>query len=146
MSISNFLENALIDHILRGRAYTAPTQVYVSLHSADPTDTGANELTTANGYGTRPGGGATLYSAWKGTNNEVTNVASAGTGGQSANQNVITFPTCTGSAWVQATHFGLWDAATAGNFLGGGALTTPKTVQVGDTASFAANQLTFTLD
>jgi hypothetical protein len=146
MSMSNFLENELIDHLFRGRSYTAPTQIFVSLHSADPTDTGGSELASSNGYGTRPGGGTTLYSAWKGTNSEVTNIDSAGTGGQTANQNVITFPTCTTSAWVAATHFGLNDAATAGNLLASAALTTPKTVQVGDTASFAANALTITLD
>ena len=29
--LSNFLENSLLDHVLRGTSYTSPTTVYVGL-------------------------------------------------------------------------------------------------------------------
>jgi hypothetical protein len=35
---SNFLENALINAVLRNTTYTSPATVYVSLYLTDPTD------------------------------------------------------------------------------------------------------------
>ena len=41
-ALSNYLENAWVNHVLRNTAYTTPgTSIYVSLHSADPTDAGS---------------------------------------------------------------------------------------------------------
>ena len=34
MSLSNYLENKILDHVFRNTSYTSPTTVYVSLHSA----------------------------------------------------------------------------------------------------------------
>jgi hypothetical protein len=36
--LSNFLENSLLDHVLRGTSYTSPTTVYVGLYTSDPGD------------------------------------------------------------------------------------------------------------
>lgn len=44
------------------------------------------------------------------------------------------------------THFALYDAASSGNYLGGGALSVAKPVLNGDTASFPASSLTISLD
>ena len=57
---------------------------------------------------------------------------------------MIAFPQATAD-WTQATHFGLWDAASAGNFLGGAALDTAKTVLSGDTAEFASQAITVSM-
>jgi hypothetical protein len=62
-----------------------------------------------------------------------------------SNTAIITFPTATGS-WGTITHFGLWDAVTAGNNRGSGALTTAKAVNNGDTARFAIGALTITVN
>jgi hypothetical protein len=126
MSASNYLENELLDHAFGGGDYARPASVYVSLHSADPGDTGASELS---------GGG---YARAAVTNNS-TNFPAA-SGGEKANANPIEFPEATAD-WPQATHFGVWDASTGGNFLVGGPLDEAKTVQEGDTASFAADAL-----
>ena len=142
MSASDYLENKLVDHLFRGMAFTAPTHLWVSLHSADPGDTGASELTGGN-YG-RVDAGASAYNIWKSTQNTALNEASSGTNGQTSNVNALTFPTANAD-WTTATHFGLWDSQTTGNFIGGGALSAPKTVQNGDTASFAAGALTVTV-
>jgi hypothetical protein len=42
MSMSNYLEDKVIDHMLRNQAFTPPTTVYASLHTSDPGETGAN--------------------------------------------------------------------------------------------------------
>ena len=109
-----------LDHILGGGDYTRPATVYVSLHSADPGETGASEL-SGNGY------------ARVAVTNNGTNWPAA-SGGVKSNGAAVTFPTATGSDWAAATHFGIWDASSAGNPLFLGALAASKTVQVGDTA------------
>lgn len=118
--------------VFRGVTYPAvPANFYVSLHSADPGATGASEL-SGNGYArvaVSPATGSWSAPATNGSSREITNAGA------------ITFPTATGSDWTTATYFGIWDASTTGNFVRGAALTASKTVQVGDTASFAAGAL-----
>ena len=100
---------------------------YVSLHTADPTDTGASEI-SGNAYARQ---GPVVF-ANAGANPTV-----------ASNSAIVTFPAATG-AWGTVTHFGVWSAVAAGTFRGSGAVTTPKAVNTGDTARFAANALTIT--
>lgn len=132
MSFSDFLENELLDHIFGAAAYTAPGTVHVSLHTADPTDAGS---------GAEVSGGAYARVA---VTNDATNWPAA-SGGAKANGTAIEFATATAS-WGTVTHFGIWDASTAGNLLAHGALGTSKAVGDGDTASFAVGELDITLD
>jgi hypothetical protein len=129
MSKSDFLENKLLDHMLGKTAYTMPT-VYVGLYTAAPTDAGG---------GTEVSGGAYARVA---TTGATWNAASAGS---SSNAAAVTFPTASAS-WGTVTHFGLFDAASAGNMLRWGALTTSKTVGNGDTPSFGIGTLVLTED
>jgi hypothetical protein len=70
--------------------------------------------------------------------------AASPTDGITANVADITFPAPT-TGWGTITHFGLWDAATGGNLLIHGALTTPRTVSGGDSAPvFSAGGLAVT--
>lgn len=132
MSLSNYLELELLDHVWGGAAYSAPATLYVSAHSADPGETGANELASTGSY------------ARVAVTNNLTNWPAASNGSKS-NGAAITFPTPTGG-WVAITHFGVWDAATSGNFLGGGALDTPTAaISSGDTVQFAIGALTVSL-
>ena len=103
---------------------------YVSLHSADPGLTGASELS---------GSGYARVAVTANTSN-WTAPATNGPVRQITNNAVFTFPTASG-AWTTATHFGLWDASTTGNFYRGAALTASKTVASGDTASFSIGDL-----
>lgn len=120
MSLSNYAENAALDFLFSGTKY-------VSLHSADGGETGASELAVANGYARQ----STTFDA--------------AAGGATANAAPATF-TNTGVAWSAATHFGVWSASSGGNFLGGGALATPKTLGAGDTGTIATGDLDITLD
>lgn len=131
---SNYLENEILDHILGGADYTRPATVYISLHTADPGETGASEA-TGSGY------------ARKDVTNNATNFPAAASGAK-ANGTAITFAAATGnwSSSANMTHFGIWDASSAGNFLGGGALSVAKPVLNGDTPSFAVGDLDITLD
>lgn len=127
MSLSDYLENKILEHVFKNTSYTSPTTVYASLHSADPGETGADELAVADGYARQSCAFA------------------AASSGSIANSGTVTF-TNTGSAWSAATHFAIWDASSSGNCLGVGALAASKTVGAADTASFAAGALVVTLD
>lgn len=144
MSLSNYLENELIDHLFRARSFTAPAAIWISLHTADPGETGANEMPSTNGYARvqyNPSG-----TNWKGTGGETTAVDSAGTGGQTKNAVAINFAQVNTGDWSQATHFGLWSLQTGGNFFIGGALGTPITFVVGDVPTIPIDGLVVTLD
>jgi len=128
MSASNYLEAAILDHIFDEAAYTAPTW-YVALFTADPEETGASgEVSTVGTDYTRIALGATTR-----TDDSVVNDAAVEFAAAAA-------------AWGTITHFGLFDADTAGNFLAGGALASSKVVGTGDTVKFTAGTLEVTLD
>ncbi len=48
--MSNYLENALINEVLRATGYTAPTTVYVALFTSDPTDAGSGTECSGTSY------------------------------------------------------------------------------------------------
>ena len=49
-AFSNFLENKILLHVLANTSYTSPSTVYLGLHTADPTETGAVGELSGNGY------------------------------------------------------------------------------------------------
>jgi hypothetical protein len=127
--ISDYLEAKILNHVLRNTAYTSPgTSVYVSLHTANPTDVGNGAEVSGGSYA------RVQVTAWNAPSSRAT-----------ANTNGITFPTATGS-WGTVTHVGIWDAASAGNLLFYGALNVSKTVTSGVTFSIAAGDLDIALD
>ncbi len=124
--MSNYLENALINGTLRATTFTAPAAVYVSLHTADPTDAGS---------GTEVSGGS--YARQSAT-------FAAPSGGASATSADINFPQATGN-WGTIGWIGIWDASTTGNLLYHTALDTSKTIDTGDIFKIASGSLTVTL-
>lgn len=143
VSMSDYLENKLVDHVFRATAYTAPVTQYVGLSTAACTDAGFGTEVTGGSYARVAITAATT--AWKGTHGTVTG-ASSGTSGTISNAAAVTFPAPT-AAWGVVTHFFIADAATAGNLMVCQALTTSKTINNGDAApSFAIDAMTFQAD
>lgn len=124
--MSNYLENALINATLRATTFTSPATVYVSLHTADPTDAGT---------GTEVSGGS--YARQSATFASPSN-------GASATNADITFPQATGN-WGTVTHIGIWDASTSGNLYYHTALDASKAIDTGDIFKIASGSLTVTL-
>ena len=124
---SNYLENAVIDAVLRATSYTSPTTVYVGLFTTDPTDAGS---------GTEVSGGSYARTA-------VT--FSAPSNGVTSNSADVEFPQATAS-WGSVTHIGIYDAASSGNLLFHTVLDTTKTIESGDIFKIASGNLTVTLD
>lgn len=142
-AMSNYLENNLIDYVLRGQAFTAPTNVYVGLLTAAPSDTGGGTEVSGNNYARVAV--ASSMANWAGTQSAGSTTASSGTGGTTSNNAAISFQTPSGT-WGTVTHVGVYDASTSGNLLFYAALTVSKTINSGDTVEFAAGALTFQID
>jgi hypothetical protein len=124
--MSNYLENALINVTLRNTSYTSPAAVYISLHTADPTDAGS---------GTEVSGGS--YARQSATFGAPSNGVSTTTAD-------ISFPQASGS-WGTIGWIGIWDASTSGNMLYHTALDVSKAIDTGDIFKIAAGSLTVTL-
>ena len=101
---------------------------FVSLHTADPGNTGANEVS----------GGAYARQAMTFANTGSNPTVAANTG-------VVQYPTATAS-WGTVTHFGIWSAVTGGTFLGYNTVTTPKAIGIDDIARWDIGKLTVTTD
>ena len=143
-AISDYLENKIIDWLLRGQTFTPPTTVYVGLLTAAPSDAGGGTEVSGGSYARVAV--ASSLSNWAGSQSAGSTAASTGTGGTTSNNAAVTFPAPTAN-WGVVTHFGVYDASAAGNLLFYAALTTPKTINNGDAApSFAAGALTFQID
>ena len=151
---SDFLENKFIDWLLRGQAIgitgasagagTGPTNTYIALLTAAPSDSGGGTEVSGGSYARVTY--ASSLANWAGTQSAGSTSASSGTGGQTSNNNAITFPAPTAN-WGVVTHLGIYDASSGGNLLYWVALTASKTINNGDAApSFAAGALTITED
>lgn len=130
--MSDYLEVQLRAHIFRTASFTKPVALYISLHTADPTD-------AANGAEANYGG----YTRVQRDPLDANWTAVSATDGNTDNAAAITFPLCaSGSNTV--THFGIWDASSAGNMLTFGVLTVSQVVAAGVTPSFAIGALDIT--
>ena len=136
MSWSDTLENAILDHVLGGAAYTQVDTVWFSLSTAVTSDNAnGNAEPVGNGY------------ARVGHENAVALFAAAAAGVKQ-NALAITFPEASGS-WGTVLHFSIWaneTSETAANLIAAGSLAVSKAVGAGDTPRFPINSLSITQD
>lgn len=125
--LSDFLENKLLDHVLRGTSYSSPTTVFVGLYTSDPGDDNSGTECTGASYA-----------------RQQLSVTTATAGIVTSSADVI-FPQATDS-WGTISHIGLLDAVTSGNLLMHTPLTTSKTIDTGDIFKIASGSLTAELD
>jgi hypothetical protein len=131
---SDFLEAKLLDHVLTGTAYTQPSTRYLALFTAVTgleTNSPSAEISTSG----------TAYAR------EAITFAAAVTSGattSSASSATVTFDAATAN-WGTVTHVAVMDAATGGNVLFYGAVTTSKTIETGDTFQVSSGNLTISL-
>lgn len=130
MSKSNYLENAVLNHVLGGPDFPRPATVFVALFTAAPGEAGGGTEVSGGSY------------ARVGVTNNSTNFPNA-SGGVKSNGGDITFVAATGN-WGLVNSFAIFDAASGGNMLYYGNLTVAKQVYTGDLVQFPAGQLTFT--
>lgn len=125
--MSNYLENALLNAVLRNTSYTSPTTCYVGLFTSDPTDAGSGTECSGGSYARI----AVSFNAP--SNGVVTNSAD------------VTFSQATNN-WGTITHIGLHDNVTSGNLLFHTILNASKAIGTGDQFKITAGALTCVLD
>lgn len=123
-AISDYLENALINEVLRNVGYTPAATVYLALFTTATTDAGGGTEATGGSYARQ----AITFSA--------------ASGGATSNSGAVSF---TNMPAVTITHAAIMDASTSGNMLFHGALTASKTVGAGDTLTFAVGDIDVSL-
>jgi hypothetical protein len=122
MTISNFLENELLDTLDGSSSAYSASATYLKLHIGDPGEDGTGNPAAET------------------TREEVTfDVASGG-----SKVSTATVEWTLVAATETYSHWSLWDSSTAGNCLWYGALSASASVTAGDT--FEITSLTLTLD
>lgn len=124
MSFSDAAINAMLDSVFKVSSI-AWTNVWVSLHTADPGATGANE-STVTGY----------------ARIDATGLFSAAVAGVITNNAIIGEFSGTSGSPQTVTHFGVWTAVSGGTFIVGGTLTPSRPLGPSNGVNIIAGQLT----
>ena len=123
MSKTNYLEDALLNHVLRHTAYTSPGTVYLGLYTVSPSETGGGTEVAGGSYARQP----------------VT--FGAPSGGSTSNTADVTFPMAT-APWGTVAAFALHDSPTGANILYFADMASPREILTNDQLRFPAGQLT----
>jgi len=121
MSMTDYLENKVLNLVLRATAFTAPAGVYLALFT---------DATTDAGGGTEVDGGSYVR--------KVVSFTAPATPGVSESTAEVRF---TNMPAGTVTHAALFDAVSSGNMLLHAALTAPKTLTAGDNLVFNAGDI-----
>jgi hypothetical protein len=132
---SNYTENLALNWLLTDASVTRPTTLYLALFN----NTSGNAATNLEA-GTLTDEVSTSGTAY--TRKVIAfNDATTGT---CTSDGTVTFDTATAS-WGSITHVAVMDNSTGGNVLFWGAVTTPKTIDSGDTFQVTDGNLTISL-
>ena len=133
-SKSDFLENKVLDHVVRNTLYTQSAVVWSALFTVIPSDTTA---------------GTEVSNSSSGYTRVTTSFVTAGltTTGRTSNAAAVSFVTVAGGATLTIVGWGLLDTSTvaAGNLLYW-ATVTSTVLEVGDQATFPAANIVVTED
>lgn len=136
---THYVEGQIADWMFQGTAVdAAPSNIYVGLHTSDPTDNpdGSTEVSTSS------------YSRYNSTAGTDWTEVQSGTPTEVENANEFQFPEATEN-WGTVSHVSLWDdtqGATGETAYATFALSSNKTIESGDTARFSAGDLSFQID
>ena len=120
MATSDFLENAFLNHVLRGVSCPVPASVWVALYESDPTDADVGVELSGGGYARQ----------------EVSfNAPVDGVASSSIPVDFVDLPAST------VRHVGVRDSVVGGNLLFYGPLVAERTVVVGGYVVFSAGEL-----
>lgn len=140
--LSTYLRDKFLNYHFRNTAIgTAPATLYFSLHSADPSLTGVSEVTTTYFAG------RAAY-----TSSNFTAPSTVGSNRIISSNASLSLGTSIAATTTPLSYYGIWDAATSGNFLFGGTfkntlgVDTPLTFGSGDTVTRASGTIQLYLD
>ena len=128
-NLSNYAENKVLDHLFKNTSYTSPT-AYIGYFNNTITDSSVPTEVTGNGYGRV----------------EISSKMGSASSGTITNTSAITFPAASGGDHGVITAIAIYDAATSGNMIAYGSLTTSKTISDGDQLNIAIGNLSISID
>lgn len=137
---SDYLEQALLNHVFRGLAYSAPGTLYVALSTADPGEDGSG-LAEPGTPGTTPDATNNYNRVAMSTADWALDTATS----TISNTVTVTFPQATAD-WGNISHFAIIDAQSGGNVLMSNTISPAQNVVSGNTLIFEVNALQVTLD
>lgn len=128
-AMTNYLEDAVLNHLVGGSPLAQPGALYLGLLTGDPTDSGsvASEI-SGNAY-------ARIVISF--------GVVGAG---QVVNDVDVLFAVATPAAWGLLTHAGIFDAVSGGNMLYHAALAASKNIGIGDQFKISIGELVLSAD
>lgn len=144
MPFTNVFNKQVMNNLFGNGTYTSVTPLYfaLGLDTTTPDGTGANGTT---GFTEVSGGSYARVSVASNTTSFGALVTSSASQSISRSNAIsISFPQAT-ATWGTVKFVGVFDSATGGNMLAYGQLSATNNISSGDTASFAASSLTFTL-
>ena len=116
---ADYLETKVLNHVFGIATFTSPSDYYIALFIALPNDDGTGGTEVSGGGYSRVD-----YTLWAND-----------TGDQVYNSQAITFPKATAD-WGTVVGAGIYDAASAGNFLAFGSLSSSVDVLQNDQVIF----------
>lgn len=125
MSLTTYLGNKLLDHIIGKTSFTMP-DVFLALFKTQPTIAGGGTECAYTGYARIDVAGADF---------------SAASALASTNANAFTFGTKTAGTDETVGWWATFDASSSGNMLEFGSMAVAKLIQNGDTPKIAAGDL-----
>ncbi len=124
--ISDYLETALLNAVLRNSSYSSPATVYLALFTSATADTGTGTEVTGGSYARQ----SVAFDAPRDVSGSM----------QCDNTSDIEFPVATAN-WGTVSHAAIYDASSGGNMLFHGALSVSRTINTDDQMKFAAGDL-----
>lgn len=133
---SSYLEKKLLDHTLGVASFGAVSaaNLYMALFTANPGD-GNNTAVEVSTSGTGYARELIVFSA----------ATADTTGSHSVNSALVQFGPASAS-WGTVTHWGLYDGSTGGNLLYYSAVTSPATINNGNTYQFPSGTVEVKMD
>ena len=140
--MSDYLEDNLVEHIFRTNSWSKPSVLALCLLTTNAIDADSGTFSTGTGVEVT---NANAYAREERNPLDANWDIATGGGGQTANTAAITFTQATGS-WGTVAATAITDNSTydAGNLLFYSTVTTPRAIDNGDTAEYAAGAITVT--
>ena len=133
-ALSNYQENLLADHLIgKNTTMTVPSTLYFALFKSPCSDATTGSEVTGAGY------------ARVAVDNTTANF-NAAVDGKKSNKTDVIFPTAGAAGWGNIVSWAIMDAASNGQHLYYGSLTTQRSIVEGDTPKFPAGQFELTFD
>jgi hypothetical protein len=132
MSFSNDGEDLLVTWAFTTSSATRPTAWYVGLHTADPGETGANEVVV---------GTDADY-----IRKSITFADPVAASGQCVSDSAVSWTVATGSGGYTVTHASIWTAATAGTCIIAGELPVARVLVADGVLTFNIGEVIAALD